>query len=190
MAESTDNTKVEENTTRARERETILLFWLSVWGGMIAAGGVFGFLVACGIAGLVHALHGSFIGMMLVSVVGMFTIVNVEIVTWCFWLSRFRIAMGCLAGGLTGVIISLPIVEGEPFNASWNWLALSGVLGTLGGGLAGCWYHSRAKALGRQQSRHHRWRFTLRDLFIRVTVIAALLAAYVFVINLILTDQP
>jgi len=189
MGESMDNTKAEKHTNRARERETILLFWLSVWGGMIAAGGVVGFLVACGIAGLVHALHGSFIGMLLASVVGVFTIVNVEIVTWCFWLSRFRIAMGCLAGGLTGIMILLPIVEGEPFNASWSWLALAGVLG-IGGGLAGYWYHSRAKALGRQQTRQHRWRFTLRDLFIRVTVIAALLAAYVFVINLILTDQP
>jgi len=193
MPESTDNTKGEENTTRARERETILLFWLSVFGGTIVAGGVFGSLFACWEFGSTDVLFGSLLGVTMAAMFGVFTIANVAVVAWCFWLSRFRTAMGGLAGGLTGIAATLPLAfdVSSTTASSWKATALAGVLGTLGGGLAGLWYHSRSRAKGLHRgSPQHHWRFTLRDLFIRVTVFSALLAADVFLINLILTDQP
>ncbi len=90
--------------------------------------------------------------------------------------------MGGLAGGFTAIFAMLCVPEGP----SWNIPALAGLLGTLGAGIAGHWYHSRSMA---KRLHHvflqHRWRFTLRDLFIRVTVLSALLAAYVVIVGLI-----
>jgi len=86
--------------------------------------------------------------------------------------------MGGLAGGFT-VIYATVCVPGEP---SWRMSALAGLLGTLGGGLAGFWYHSRVKAKGLVHSPQYHWRFTLRDLFIRVTAISILLAVWVLAV--------
>jgi len=87
--------------------------------------------------------------------------------------------MGGLAGGFTLIYATL-CIPGEP---SWIPSALAGLLGTLGGGLAGFWYHSRAKAKGLFHSPQYHWRFTLRDLFIRVTAISTLLAVWVLAVD-------
>jgi len=186
MPGSTDNSKADKSLARSGN-QTSLPFWFLVWGGTTAAGGVFGFLVGCSTAHPAACILGLGFGVVFASMYGAFTIANVAIVTWCFWLSRYRVLMGCLAGGLTGVIATLFTIGAGPWLSTWGSLALAGLLGTLGGGLAGRSHHSRAKAQGLYQPpQQHRWRFTLRDLFLRVTVISALLAAYVFVVNLIL----
>ena len=149
------------------------------------AGGVFGFVVACRFGGLGDGMLGSFVGAIYASIVGVPTIGAVALVSWCFWLSRFRVAMGVLAGGLTGIVATLSIGPSPPGDY-WVDLAMAGFLGTLGGGLAGRLYHSPSKSQALHQiSRQQPWRFTLRDLFIRVTVISAVLAACVFVGNLL-----
>lgn len=183
MPYPTDNSKTDATTIRTKDYTTFP-FWVSVFGGTTVAGGAFGFLAGCSGGGLEGGIFCSVAGVVFASMYGGFTIVNVAFVTWCFWLSRFRVVMGGLAGGLTGVLSTPSLSSGVSLIGSWKWLALAGLLGTLGGGLAGGWCHSRAKARGLDQvSQQHRLRFTLRDLFIRVTAISALLAAYVFVVN-------
>ncbi len=190
MPDSTDNPKSEEIVTRTRHQETFL-FWYSVLLGTAAAGGVFGFLFGCSSGSLGNGFLGLGVGFVFASILGVFAIANMLVVAWCFWSFRFPAVLGGLTGGLAGflasVIADLPEFTGEPLAASWKWLALAGLLGAVGGGLAGGWYDSRAKSQGLHPVfRQHRWRFTLRDLFIRIAVISALLAAYVFAVNLIL----
>ena len=190
-----DRTKTGESTTRARDR-TNLLFWFSVWGGTSVAGSVSGFLVACSMVGgmgvgflesVAIAFYGAMVGGLLTSVFGALAIANVAIVTWCFWLSRLRLALGSIAGGLSGFLATLMYsLDHPPWVETCGISALAGCLGTIGGGLGGHLY-GWAKARDRlaQASRQYRWHFTLRDLFIRVTVISALLAVYVLVGSLI-----
>jgi len=178
MPESMDNTKTDECATRARGQSTFL-FWLSVWVGTILAAGVFGFLFdydGASWAGdrYFDSTHASGVAGNL----GAFTVANVAFVTWCFWLSRIRVVMGGLAGSLTVVIFTLSKYDWPPPFDSWNWLVLAGLLGMLGGGLAGHCYHCRARAQGLQQPRH-RWRFSLHDVFVRLTIISTLIAIYV-----------
>ncbi len=194
MDESTDNTNTDENTTLPEDQE-FLQFWLSVLGGTMTAGGVFGSLFVGVDVGGWAATPGFFGGVLYGGVVGLFIIANVAFVTWCFWLSRYRVAMAGLTGGLTGFAAMLIITSDPPAMIAdglpWRWFALAGLLGTVGGGLAGHSHHSRSIARGHWHvSVQHRWRFTLRDLFIRVTVFSVLLTADIFLINLILTDHP
>ncbi|MBC8872837.1 MAG: hypothetical protein H8E44_25670 [Planctomycetes bacterium] len=189
-----DNTKADEITAEIRH-QTVYLFWYSVFLGTAVAGGVFGFLFGCSSGGLAHGFFGLGVGFIGTGVIGLFAIANVLIVAWCFWLSRFPTVLGGLTGGLagtlSGILAVLPRVLGQPLAPSWCWLVLAGVIGTLGGGLAGYGYRSLAKAQGLSQVFVQRpWRFTLRDLSIRVTVISVLLAAYAGLINLIWADQP
>jgi hypothetical protein len=88
---------------------------------------------------------------------------------------------------VTGVIATLSVIGWMSPIDSWTWLAVAGVFGMLRGGLAGGRFHARERlpAVFLQ----HRWRFTLRDLFIRVTAISALLATYVFLGKLILASR-
>jgi len=168
-----DDPKNGENT---KEDPWAFIFWFFVWAGTTVAGGVFGFVfgwLSAGIFGL--AFGPIYAG--LAGCFGIPTITAVALITWCFWLSRFRVVMGGLAGGLTLVSMAPP-----PLGT----FALAGLLGTLGGGLAGGWYHSRAKS---QISQQHRWRFTLRDLFIRVTVISGVLGACVLADNLVQMER-
>jgi len=182
-----DNTKTGERITEITAYASIP-FWFSVWSGTKVAGGAFGFSVGCWEDGLASGVVCQVFGVVLASILGAFTIANVAFVTWCFWLSRFRVVMGFLAGGLTGVIATLSPSSGPPLSASWKVLALAGLFGTLGGGLAGRRCHTR-EAMPRGFLQRP-WRFTLRDLFIRITVISALLATYAIFIHRILADRP
>lgn len=187
MAEPLDNSKADENTSRAGNQARFP-FWFPVWGGTVVAGGLFGFLIACGTDGLDTAPLGFLFGLVYAGFFGALIIANVAFVTWFLWLSRFRVVMGFLAGGLTGVIATLvlasdlsPTMASALIPTAW-----AGLLGALGGGLAGGWSHLRAKAQKLYQvAQHNRWRFTLRESFIRVTVVSALLAAYVVIVGLI-----
>jgi hypothetical protein len=186
MPNTADNTKTEERITEIKDYTT-LPFWLRVWGGTTVAGGVFGFLVGCWGDGPAVGGFCLIVGVVLAGMFGGFTIANVAFVTWCFWLSRFRVLMGGLAGGVTGVIATLSVIGWMSPIDSWTWLAVAGVFGTLGGGLAGGRFHARERLP--EVFLQHPWRFTLRDLFIRITVISALLATYVFLGKLILASR-
>ncbi len=145
MPDRTDDTKSDE-CGRAKGKATLrslrlgCVFWLVVWCGTAMAGGVFGFLISCRVSIPSNCALSSFLWVVAATISGVLTIPTVAIVAWSFWLSRFRSVMGGLAGGFT-VIYATVCVPGE---ASWRVSALAGLLGTLGGGLAGFWYHSRA----------------------------------------------
>jgi len=186
MPESMDNTNAEESPRTIgtfRSWLSVCLFWLSVWCGTTVAGGAFGFLVGIRVNLLRDCVFSSLICVVAGAIFGAFTIANVAILSWCLWLSRFRVVMGGLAGGVTWITATLSAFRGS----SWE-LALAGLLGTFGGGLAGLWYHSRSRAKGHQVTLQHRWRFTLRDLHIRVIVFSALLAIDVFIVNFFLAS--
>jgi len=153
-----DNTKGDVSAARSRPNlefwRSSVPFWLWVWYGTTMAGWVFGFLLGCSGAGLVAGFCGSVVGMICACPLGAFTIANVAVVSWCFSLSRFRLAMAGIAGGLTGIsatlIVALYVAPPIAFG-SWELGALAaqaGLVGTLGGWVAGYRYHSWAKAQG------------------------------------------
>ncbi len=187
MPDTTDNSKTIERITGIPDYTT-LPFWFFVWAGTTVAGGAYGFLVGCWGAGLPGGIFCLIVGVVLASILGAFTVAHVAFVTWCFWLSRLRVVLGGLAGGLTGFTAALSVSGGASLIDAWTWLLLPALFGALGGGLAGGRYHAREGLA--EDFLPHRWRFTLRDLFVRLTVLSVFLATDVFVVNLIFADHP
>lgn len=146
--------------------------WLLAWLGTIAAGGVFGVLEG-GVAGLV-------VGPILAGLVGIPIYITIAITTCLMWLSRFSVAMAGIAGALSGAAATMLIWESYLPLSLYASIVLASILGGLGGALGSGLY--RARYLRRREGHglptDSRWRFSLRDLFVRVTIIAGLICAW------------
>jgi len=191
MPDSTDNSKTDESTTRATNR-TIILFWLWVWCGTSAAGGVWGAFLGWG-EGLVsnmvfiNAFVGGFFGLIVgvpyACIVAVPIIATLAIMCWRWKLSRFRVVMGGVAGGLTGVVAMLPVFSGRPpLDLPSGTFLLPGWIGMIGGTFAGAVYCSRITSRrDTQRASKQNWRFTLRHLFALVAALATISAAVAYV---------
>ena len=160
-------------------------FWMSAWFGTIMAGGLFGFGVGVRVGEMEFAFYGLITGCLIAGLLGAPIQSLAAFFVWFFWLSRFRIAVASFAGLITGVIATLAS-ENIPVIAS------AGLLGMFGSGLAGAryWRLSRdAKdANSAEQAAQGPWQFTLRDLFLRITVVSVLLAAGLALIRALFGD--
>lgn len=170
-----------------------LEFWFLVWFGTSFAGGIFGVLVA-GYAVLLggQAIGGSadvfFLGMLLGLIYG-FVLAGVcsipilsttAVLTWAVWISRFRIVSAAIGGGITGITATL-LFDSLQLTLP---ILLAGALGAAGAGLAGR-IHDTKMALRLKVVEHRAWQFTLRDLFLRMTVLATTLALWLCLLRLL-----
>ena len=167
----TDGLRLGTHGQRARAWETVAGFCALVWLGTAAAGGVFG-LVADGCAGLVAGPSLAGLGAVLI-------LPTVVIVSWPLCLSRFRAAVGGVAGSATGIVAVMAV--SDPLliiYLSFGWsIVLAGLIGAAGGAAAAVWHRSLTRSKETSIDLR-RWQFTLRSLLVRVAVIAALLGAW------------
>ena len=144
--------------------------------GTLAGAGLFGLLQG-GIIGLV-------VGPMFATSVGILVVPTVFILSWACWLSRFRIATSVVAGAVTGVVCTMRSFDALfafPYGVS---LTLSAVLGGTGAGFA-AWLTKKSHEPTHQQ----RPVFSLSDLFRHVTVLAATIAAWTYIIGWVMEND-
>ncbi len=159
------------------------VFWLLAWLGTIVAGGVFGVLVG-GVAGLV-------VGPILAGYVGIPIFMTIATTTSLMWLSRLSVAMAGIAGALSGAAAT--VLTWEPYLpfSLYASITLASMLGGLGGALGGGLYRARyvRRRNGPASPTDSRWRFSLQDLFVRVTIIAGLICAWTWICTSIYTAR-
>jgi hypothetical protein len=157
--------------------------WLVACLGTVAAGTVFG-MIAGGVFGLCF-------GPVFAGVFGVPVIVSFAFITWAFWLTRFTVLMAALAGGCTGFIATaltwVSIFETD-FPTS---LLLASLIGALGGGTSAGWYWTKYPHghSGNAADDPSAWRYSLRDLFFRFTIVVLLVACWTFAVNTYLTAE-
>lgn len=164
---------------------TTITFWTLAWVGTTIAGGVFGLVFGC-VVGLI-------IGSMIAGIYAIPIHATVAILTWAFWLARFRVLTAAFAGGVTGVLTTWLIFDAGIFGSElWITATLAALCGSFGTGTV-CYWHwkatkSEAKIVdGLDDSP---WQFGLKDLFIRFTVVACLLAGWIWLIALVNPFSP
>lgn len=142
-------------------------FWISAYFGTVVAGGAFGLLIG-GWAGVI-------VGCFLAALVGAAIHMIAAILTWCFWLSPFRVVVAIIAGAATGTICSAVAVM---FGQDSSLAFLSGALGAAGGGMGGglYWLFALGQSLDSDPYKNRRWQFTMRDIFVYMTLLSILLA--------------
>jgi hypothetical protein len=153
------------------------LIWLFAWLGITAAGGLFG-LIAGSIPGL-------FLGPIIAGVFAVPIVLTFALLTWAFWLSRYSFATATLAGASTGIMSAAtawdPVFDLEYIPS----MVLAGAIGATVSGLFTGWY---CHHVGQWNERIHMksdviWRYSLSDLFLRFTVVTALIAVWTFLIT-------
>lgn len=144
---------------------SLTAFWLSAWLGTVLAEGIWGLWLA-GPTGFARGCW--FAGIIAIPVFAV-----VAVLTWCLWLSKYRILAAFVAGGATGGVLG-----GAALSRSWMSFAIPGVAGALGGVLGGGlhWLGTSAR-MPETETKRNAWQFSMRDLFLRLTVLALLLAA-------------
>ena len=157
----------------------LTFLWVFSWLGTVAAGGIFGTLIV-GVGGLVF-------GAIFAGVVGVPIHISMATVTWILWLPRFSTIMAGIAGALTGIAATLLIWDASFPLSLYAAMGLAALLGGLGGVLGGGLYHAKfaCRAQVRRLHAKSRWQFSLRDLLVRVTVLAVLLSGWTWLISAI-----
>lgn len=152
-------------------------FWLAVWLGIVLAGGVLGLWI--------NTPLGVLVGMVVVSVLSVPVLVLARTLTWFFWLTRFRILAAASAGGATGALTSFVILGYLSPSASLR-VALAShtpfviVWEALGAALAGV-FHLFWMRAGSGEAEHEQqaaWQFSMRGMFLRISIVAVILAAF------------
>jgi hypothetical protein len=152
--------------------EAAVAFWLFVWFATIAAGGFFGLLVG-GILGLPF-------GTVYAAVFGVPVLFTTAVLTWASWTWRFRVIPAVVAGAATGILATYctfnPGFE-SPFVES---IILAAMIGGFFSGTTGLVIFEMMKA---ETVSVATFRFSLSDLLIRIAVLSALLAAWLWALR-------
>ena len=123
---------------------------------------------------MMSSFSGMFFGGLWVGAVGLFVIVHLGAICWTFrWLDS-PLTVGCIAGALTGAICGLFCLSllTAPLGAAGAYLAGDSFLKTkTGNEFLDTIETYRGESLGAM-------RFTMMDLFLRVTVLAVFLAVW------------
>ncbi|NQT14303.1 MAG: hypothetical protein HQ582_16220 [Planctomycetes bacterium] len=164
--------KLDSRAARALMFQNNLQFWLFVWMGTAIAG--------CA-SGYEQSYSDPMFAFVRAAIFGAPIHVAVVVMGWAMWISRHRVVLAGLAGGLTGFLgtwlfsgeSSLLVLLMAPT------LPLATGMGALGGALGGIVHQKRSgsRRFRRRVADNGVWQFTLRDLFLRMTVLAILLSA-------------
>ncbi|NQT14302.1 MAG: hypothetical protein HQ582_16215 [Planctomycetes bacterium] len=180
----------EHRSASSQRFRDSLLFWFFAWMGTTIYGGVFGLIVrfAQPVGALDGFVHAGFFGAPL--------FVGVAAMGWAMWISRGRVVLAGLAGGLTGFFTVWWGFPPDAFGFMHIIAALPLIIlmGMVGGVTGGRLYQTVSRSRGQRRGMSDRgvWQFTLRDLFLRFTVLAILLSASTWCVKRILNppDQP
>ena len=161
---------------RSEHLSVWVVFWCVTWTGTTIAGSLFG-----GVLGLVGIasdpaapLFGLFYGGIWAGAVGLFVFVHLGAICWAFWWLGRPLTIGSIAGALTGAICGL-----------FFFSLITAPLGAVGAYVAGNLFLK--SSMGKkfldtiktiQDESLGTMKFTMQDLFLRVTVIAVFLAVF------------
>jgi hypothetical protein len=152
-------------------------FWVVVWLGTTGASGVFGLVLLGG----VYSPKAALVGLLSAAVCAGPVVGTTAVVAWALWLSRFRVALAAFGGGLTGLVYSYPLVR------FFNPLVLLGaiVAGAVGGVVAAEIHRRTIAAPGGEAhvGPSRPWQFSLRDLFVRIAVLAVTLSVWIWLVR-------
>jgi hypothetical protein len=149
-----------------------LHFWLRVWVMIIVAGAVFG--------SLQFPIAGTVAGAFIAAFLAPPFVMSAVILTWACWLSRLAVLTAAAAGAATGVFataMTWDSVFAMEFEIALVW---AGFIGGLGGVFGGAIYMRRypLPRTGESTKEQDIWRYSLRDLFVRFTVVSMLVAGW------------
>jgi hypothetical protein len=169
-----------------------LVFWTVAWLGTAVSGGLFG--VAMMLMAAPSALPFFFVPLIVGFFVAGFWAIpflgTVAVVTWAFWLSRFRMLAAAVAGGWTGVMASCFVLGGlysgplgpgstDSGGLNYGYVILAGVFGAVGCPLFIYWFGRKIFFKNKKRGASNApWQFTLRDLFVHFTVLAVLISLW------------
>jgi hypothetical protein len=160
---------------RLRRRNDIVGYWLGFWffalTGIAVAGAIFGFCVGYWPGALIGPIAAAFLGAPVLAVAA--------ILLWAFWLSRYAPIVAAAGGAATGVLATALTWSDDVFWLNYPAsLALAGVCGAVTP-----YFMTRSYRRGRAEflraaggDPDQAWRFSLRDLFFRFTVVTILIA--------------
>jgi hypothetical protein len=170
-------------------------FWLSAYVGTTAAGAFFGLLI--GLLGAIWALFagevssaflviifGPLIGGCIAGTYAFFVHIHIAILTWAFWLTRYRVTAAGIAGCLVGVLSCFGLSHPSPPRAGLGWpgvwVGMPGLFGAIGSAWAGHRFtqSDSSRNIRGKIPRAERWQFTLRDLLIHFTVLTVLISLW------------
>ena len=171
------NQSASANTSHPRSGDYWVACFVS-WLGILAAGGIYGILLETTIGGN-EPIFSFFAGIIVAGIFSAPVGITIAVPAWCFWLSRFQATLAMLVGACTGVVTSAMVGAGRSHDAI-SMIILAGCLGGGGGGLAALIYWNATGRTLTYVSKYDvpGWRFSLRDLFWRFTVLAVLIAAW------------
>ena len=152
------------------------VFWLVTWTGTTIAGSLFGGML--GLIGLASdptaPLFGLLYGGIWAGGVGLFVFVHLVAICWAFWWHGSPMLIGGIAGAITGAICGLVFFSlvTAPLGATGAYLAGNSFLkSSMGKKFLATIETIKDESLGTM-------RFTMLDLFLRVTVLAVFLAGW------------
>lgn len=160
------------HSDRSYSIRTYWLAWLVTWFGIVLAGGVFGMFLA--------AIPGFVIGAMVAGIYGAPIALTIALLTWALWLTRYQIVAGTVAGVLSGVLSTLFLMLDSASTEEMIGLPLiAGCLGGLGSWLTTFFYQKkRGRFFQPTDSTTASWQFSLKDMFVRFTMVSMLAAAW------------
>jgi hypothetical protein len=166
-----------------------LVFWLFAWLGTAISGSFYGLAILIVVAatgpmpGVIVAFPFSmFFGFIIAGFFAVPYLSTVAVVTWAFWLSRFRMIAAAVAGGWTGVIAARSLFGDfpmRPVSPNFDPVVMAGVFGAVGCPL---FIHLIGRRILARRKREEKsrgpWQFTLRDLFVHFTALAVLISLW------------
>jgi hypothetical protein len=168
-------------TTRdssARKHE----FWSAVWLGTTLAGPIIALVVCRGHVSFEGLVHGVIVGASCAALAAAPGVGTAAMVCWSFWMWRFRLLWAVIGGAVSGVLMGCVFVPAiPPAHMVFLW---AGVAGAVGGGVAGM-IHDKlyATAGAPEEVSGGTWQFSLRDLFLRIAVLAVTLSVWIGIIR-------
>jgi hypothetical protein len=157
-----------------------VFFWPAAWFGTTVAG-----------LSIAHDCDPLILGFVVatVGIFGFFLQTTIAILTWAFWLSRFRIAAASIAGALTGVLVTFFLTTPAARSASFldKEVIPAALACAAGGGIGGflhlCWLTRTKPCLDHFRIRGHR--VTKREILLHLTVFLAVVLIWTTVVALI-----
>ena len=145
-------------------------YWCCAWIGTTIAGGIFGLILGIftGATGGDGPMAGLLFGLCWAGGIGLVVISHIAIAFWMLWFNRSDPGFaGAFAGGLVGAICGIIFI---PITAPMGWV----------GAYCACKSYTRTR-LGQlvTTTDTEPWQFSMRDLFLRITVVAMLLAFWI-----------
>ncbi len=170
----------EHRSTKGRRLQVRLYFWPSAWLGTMIGCGIFGFVLAEHRYGGEYCLFCAVVGVFIASTLGVPIHLAMAGMGWMTWTSRYRVVLAALAGGLTcafAICWAFPDAD-LPFLFGDRVMLLGVGMGTVGGAAGGIFQQVFCEPRSQRRRAEDKsvWQFTLRDLFLRTTILAILLS--------------